>query len=161
MSDVHHRGRTGQGSDPSTARACLARFVDAARELGDAWHPILEQPTYPAYFPPFPELLPILIEWRADVEARIANSDPNTTEPVDFSDPTAVRSWLTALTIQIEDIAAAAEDATRPPDRRRLGRALARSMIIEARVALVRILQAAERSLPGADPEPPEGTATP
>jgi hypothetical protein len=92
---------------------------------------------------------------------RIANIDANTTKPLDLSDPTAVRTWLSALTTQIEDIAAAAEDATRPPDRRRLGRALARSMIIEARGALLRILKAAERGLPGADAEPREGTAPP
>jgi hypothetical protein len=159
MSDVHDRPRSGQGSDPHAARTCLALFVKAAQALGDAWDPVLERPTYPAYFPPFNELLSLLIEWQADVEGRLSVNDSDL-KPLNFSDPVEVRSWLTALTTQIEDIAAAAEDATRPSDRRRLGRAAARGLIIEARAALLHIVKVAERSVRSTVPRPPGGPTT-
>jgi hypothetical protein len=66
-----------------------------------------------------------------------------TGKALDFSDPEAMRAWLAHLRAQIEDLGGAAEDATRPPGRRLLGRAAARGVIEEARWALEQLLEAA------------------
>jgi hypothetical protein len=58
-----------------------------------------------------------------------------------------VRAWLGDLATQIEDVVAAAEDATRPPGRRLLGRAMARSTILETRRVLRQLVRAAQRGL--------------
>jgi hypothetical protein len=70
------------------------------------------------------------------------------TKTLDFADREAVRAWLAHLRAQIEDVVATGEDATRPPDQRRLGRAAARQGIEEARRALEQLLAAAERGAP-------------
>lgn len=70
-------------------------------------------------------------------------------DPLDFSDREAVRAWLTELRMQIDEVVAAGEDATRPPGERALGRAAARRAILEARTALGQILSAAERGARG------------
>jgi len=62
---------------------------------------------------------------------------------LDFGDPEAMRAWLAHLRAQIEDLGGAAEDATRPPGQRLLGRAAARGVIEEARWALDQLLSAA------------------
>ena len=54
-----------------------------------------------------------------------------------------MRAWLAHLRTQIEDLAGAVEDATRPPGQRLLGRAAAREVIEEARWALDQLLAAA------------------
>lgn len=64
---------------------------------------------------------------------------------VDLADPDAARAWLSDLRTQVEDLAAAGEDATRPLGRRVLGRPTARSEILEARRALRQLLDIAER----------------
>lgn len=62
---------------------------------------------------------------------------------LDFGDPEAVHAWLAPLRARIEDVIAAGEDATRPPDQRGLGRAAARQAIAEARRALEQLLEPA------------------
>jgi hypothetical protein len=47
-------------------------------------------------------------------------------------DPAAVRAWIAELRNQIEDATSAGEDATRPLGQRRLGRMMARRMVVEA-----------------------------
>lgn len=66
-----------------------------------------------------------------------------TGKPLDFGDPEAMRAWLAHLRAQIEDLAGAAEDATRPPGKRMLGRAAARGVVEEARWALEQLPEAA------------------
>jgi hypothetical protein len=66
---------------------------------------------------------------------------------VDLADPAARRAWLADLREQLEDLAAAGEDATRPLGRRALGRPTARGQILEARHALQQLVDAAERGL--------------
>ena len=63
MPEVHHRPSGGKGSDPSIARRALRRFVKAARALDEAWHPVLEVPTYPRYLPSFDKLVGELSDW--------------------------------------------------------------------------------------------------
>lgn len=48
---------------------------------------------------------------------------------LDRTDPRAVASWLADLRVQVDDIVAAALDATAPPARRMLGRGEARRQI--------------------------------
>ena len=64
-----------------------------------------------------------------------------------FADPAAVRAWLADLQSQIDDLHAAAEDATRPLARRALGRPTARAAIQDAYRALGEAMGFAERGL--------------
>lgn len=68
-------------------------------------------------------------------------------DPLDFSDREAVRAWLRELRTQIDEVVAAGEDATRPLGQRALGRATARSTILEAQRAIEQMLAMAK---PGA-----------
>jgi hypothetical protein len=147
MTEVHQAAAGGKGADPSSARGALRRFVKAAHVLRDAWAPELEGPTQPRSLPSFGVLVRELDAWLADVEARppAASEIP----PLDLGDHDAVRGWLTELRAQINDIAAAGEDATRPPGQRELGRATARNAILEARDAIGQIMAAAERGTRG------------
>jgi hypothetical protein len=56
-----------------------------------------------------------------------------------------MRAWIAHLRAQVEDLGGAAEDATRPPGQRLLGRAAARGVIEEARWALDQLLVAGEQ----------------
>jgi hypothetical protein len=51
---------------------------------------------------------------------------------LDFTDGPAVAAWLADLGAQVADLYAAAEDATRPPGARELGRRGARRAVTEA-----------------------------
>ena len=64
---------------------------------------------------------------------------------VDLANHAAAQAWLTALTEQVEDLAAAGEDATRPPGERDLGRRSARRMVLDARDAIRELLDAAQQ----------------
>ena len=64
---------------------------------------------------------------------------------LDFGDPEAVRAWLARLRAQIEDAVTVGEDATRPPGRRRLGRAAAREIVEAAGHALGDLLATGDR----------------
>jgi hypothetical protein len=79
-------------------------------------------------------------------------ADPDDLQPLDFRSPAALRAWLGDLATQIEDVVAAAEDATRPPGRRLLGRAMARRTILEmeTRRVLRQLVRAAQRGLEAA-----------
>jgi hypothetical protein len=57
--------------------------------------------------------------------------------------------WLRALRESVLDLAAAAEDQTRPPGLRNLGRCLARKQIEEAEAAIAGMLDAATRAAAG------------
>ena len=70
-------------------------------------------------------------------------------DPLDFSDREAVRAWLRELRTQVAEIAAAGEDATRPPGKRALGRATARSTILEAQRAIEQMIATAEQGARG------------
>ena len=144
MPDVHDRPPVGKHADPSAALLCLRRFVEAAYALDDAWHPGLDRRTYPKYLPSFDTFLSDLLEWRDEVEEReeIAESD---VRPLVFADADAVRAWLALLHAEVDDAIAAGEDATRPLGRRSLGRLTARRALLEARGAINRLLEAADR----------------
>ena len=144
MRELHHRPPGGKGGDPSSARLCLRRFIDAAHALDAAWHPDLDRPTYPRYLPSFDTFVSDLVDWRDEVEERAAVAESDL-KPLDLGDPAAVRAWLTDLRAQVDDAMAAGEDATRPLSRRALGRPMARRSLLEARHALQQLLEMAER----------------
>lgn len=146
MAEVYHRARPGQGSDPSNARACLDRFIEAAEALGKAWDPVLDRGSYPGYLPSFHEFMRALSDWQAEVHGRLAIRDREP-DPLNFADPAAVRAWIAEMRNQIEDATSAGEDATRPLGQRRLGRMMARRMVVEARDAGLSLLRAAELGL--------------
>lgn len=87
--------------------------------------------------------------WEDDVARRLPAKD---VVPLDFANPAEIRSWLRALTTQVEDLASAAEDATRPPGQRYLGRIAARAKVIEAHGAIAQIVQSAIVGLDRAGP---------
>jgi hypothetical protein len=87
-----------------------------------------------------------LSDWQAEVHGRLSIEDREP-EPLNFADPTAVRAWITDMRNQIEDATSAGEDATRPLGQRRLGRMMARRMVVEARDAGLSLLRAAELGL--------------
>lgn len=74
---------------------------------------------------------------------------PAAPSPLDPADAAAFQAWLADLGTQVDDLAAAAEDATRPPGRRMLGRAGARRIILEARRAVGDLLAAARAGAAG------------
>jgi hypothetical protein len=63
---------------------------------------------------------------------------------LDLSDRAAVRAWLADLRTQVDDLFAAAEDATRPLGRRALGRPTARAAIRDAKRAIDQLAALAE-----------------
>jgi len=71
---------------------------------------------------------------------------------LDWHDPTACAAWLADVVIQCEDALSAAEDQTRPPVKRRLGRATARRLLAEAKRALQEQLRYARAGLPERGP---------
>jgi hypothetical protein len=66
---------------------------------------------------------------------------------VDLSDPEMVRRWAADLREQVDDVVAAGLDATAPPGKRRLGRALAREQIVGAAASIERLFAAVGESL--------------
>lgn len=146
MSDADRHYQGVLASDPAKACALLERFVDAAGALSEAWDPALD-PGYPRYLPSFDEFVSALLDWKEEVIERKAVLDDEDIRPVNFNDPVEVRRWLKDLRGQVEDAAGAGEDATRPLGKRALGRLIARRTVIEARHALLQLLEAAERGL--------------
>ena len=69
--------------------------------------------------------------------------------PLDLGDPIAARTWLLSLRETLRDATSAGEDQTRPPGRRRLGRATARETIAEASEAAEAMLALALQSVGG------------
>ena len=57
-------------------------------------------------------------------------------DAVDLADPAVRAAWLAGVRTHVEDLAAAALDATEPPGRRELGRAAARRLVDDATSAL-------------------------
>jgi hypothetical protein len=79
---------------------------------------------------------------------------------VDLSDGEMVRRWAVELREQVDDAIAAGLDATAPPGRRRLGRALAREQIAGAAGSIGRLFAAvglAAKEVPHGDPARREG----
>jgi hypothetical protein len=146
MKDVVHRARSGQGSDPSTARALLSQFIDAAYALSAGWDPALD-PGYPRHLPSFDEFVTELHTWKEEVDERQEVAEDEDIRPLNFANPVEVQAWLKRVRSQVEDAVTAGEDATRPLGKRALGRLMARRMLIEARHALLELLQAAERGI--------------
>jgi hypothetical protein len=146
MSNVDDPPASGQIAASRTARESLEHFLDAALALDAGWHPSQGRNTYPAYLPSFDSFLLDLVLWRDEVDERygIAESD---IPPLDITNPEAFRAWLTELRSEIDDAVGAGEDATRPVGKRRLGRATARSTLLEARRALEQLLEAATRGV--------------
>ena len=66
---------------------------------------------------------------------------------VDWSDPADVRLWIAALRVQVQDLVAAGDDATRHPKRRILSRAESRRRVHVADRAAEALLSAGEKSL--------------
>jgi hypothetical protein len=67
---------------------------------------------------------------------------------VDWSDPADVRLWIQALRVQVQDLVAAGDDATRAPKHRILSRAESRRRVHLADRAAEALLSAGEKSLP-------------
>ena len=67
---------------------------------------------------------------------------------VDWSDATDIRLWIQALRVQVQDLVAAGDDATREPKRRILSRAESRRRVNLADRAAEALLAAGEKSLP-------------
>jgi len=63
--------------------------------------------------------------------------------PVDFSNPADARAWLDALRAAMDDVVAAALDATRPFRARVLSRPLARRKVRQGERAIEALLTAA------------------
>ena len=78
-------------------------------------------------------------------QAPSGGKDGDPPAALDLTNPVAVRAWLADLRTQVDDLHAAAEDATRPLARRALGRPTARTAIQEAHGAIGHLLSAAER----------------
>lgn len=72
-------------------------------------------------------------------------------ETVSLANPDVAREWLDYLASKVDDLAGAGEDATRAPGRL-LGRAMARSHVLEGRHSLRVMIASARRGLP----PPPE-----
>jgi hypothetical protein len=70
--------------------------------------------------------------------------------PPPLGDAAGQLRWLRALRESVLDLAAAAEDQTRPPGQRDLGRRLARKQIQEAEAAIGGLLDEATRAAAGA-----------
>ena len=69
---------------------------------------------------------------------------------VDWSDAADIRLWIVALRVQVQDLAAAGDDATRHPKKRILSRAESRRRVLLADRAAEALLAAGEKSLPAA-----------
>jgi hypothetical protein len=67
---------------------------------------------------------------------------------VDWSDPADVKLWIQALRVQVQDLVAAGDDATRAPKQRILSRAESRRRVHAADRAAEALLSAGEKSLP-------------
>jgi len=145
--EVYQGPRAGQGDAPSAACACLERFIEVASALEDAWDPVLDRSSYPAYLPSFDEFVSALIAWRDEVRERETIAKSSDIQPVPFADATAVRGWLKEVRTQVDDGLGAGEDATRPLGRRTLGRRMARRKVMDAQRALLELFEAAERGL--------------
>lgn len=146
MAEVHQAPAGGKGGDLPSALRRLRHFVEAAHALRDGWSAELEGPTYPRTLPTLSGLAQELHAWLAEAEAA-AERRAGDVPALDLTDREIARAWLADLRAQIDDVMAAGEDATRPPGRRALGRAVARNAITEGRHALTRLLAAAERGL--------------
>jgi hypothetical protein len=72
---------------------------------------------------------------------------PIVKDAVDWNDPTDVRLWIAALRVQVQDLVAAGDDATRHPKRRILSRAESRRRVHLADRAAEALLCAGEKSL--------------
>ena len=143
MTEVHQRPSGGKGVDPSAARRALRRFVKAAQALDEAWHPLLEVPSYPRYLPAFGKVASDLADWQDEAEDR-PYTESREIKPLDFADPAAVLAWLTDLRAQLGDANAAGKDALRRRGRR-LGRYTARRTFRDACRGIEQMLTAAER----------------
>jgi hypothetical protein len=69
--------------------------------------------------------------------------------PLDLGNPPVARAWLLSLRETLRDATSAGEDQTRPPGRRRLGRAMARETITEASEAAEAAIASALQSVGG------------
>jgi len=151
MTEVHQRPPRGKGGDPSDARLALSRFIDAANALDEAWHEVLDCPTYPRYLPSFDEFVSDLHVWQEEAEDR-PYTEPPERKPLVLTDPVVMRAWLEDLRTQVADALAAGEDATRMQSRRHLGRAAARRMLREASRSIQQLLAVADLGVARAQP---------
>jgi hypothetical protein len=71
---------------------------------------------------------------------------------LDWSDPEACASWLAALASAAHDLGGAAEDQTRAPAERDLGRRAARAIVTESSSAIDSLIAFARAGLPHGDP---------
>jgi hypothetical protein len=147
MAEVHQRLSGRKDGEPSLVLRRLDAFIAAAEALLEAWDPVLERGGYPRTFPSFDELMVDLRTWR-DFAADAAVVETSHVEPLDFTDSTALHKWLDAVDCATHDALAAGDDATRPPGRRVLGRAMARTHVLEARHQLLCLFEAAKRGAP-------------
>jgi hypothetical protein len=78
-----------------------------------------------------------------------ASPPPPPPPPLDLGNPPVARAWLLSLRETLRDATSAGEDQTRPPGRRRLGRAMARETITEASEAAEAAIAVALQSVGG------------
>jgi hypothetical protein len=76
-------------------------------------------------------------------------ASPPPPPPLDLGNPPVARAWLLSLRETLRDATSAGEDQTRPPGRRRLGRAMARETITEASEAAEAAIASALQSVGG------------
>lgn len=72
---------------------------------------------------------------------------PIVKDAVDWTDPADVKLWIQAIRVQVQDLVAAGDDATRHPKRRILSRAESRRRVHLADRAAEALLAAGEKSL--------------
>jgi hypothetical protein len=80
---------------------------------------------------------------------RAQTEPPPPPPPLDLGNPPVARAWLLSLREALRDATSAGEDQTRPPGRRRLGRAMARETITEASTVAEAAIASALQSVEG------------
>lgn len=143
ISEVHPPRRRGKKHASSIAIERLETVLRACDSLSESWDPFLKRNGYPRYLPSFGALLHDLRAWR-DAAVTAGKLPERKFRKVNLAHPNDVRLWLDEVRGQLADLFAAADDATRPPHLRDLGRHIAREEIFEAHVALQDLIQAAE-----------------
>ncbi len=144
MVGLRHRLRRGQQSesDPEAARAGLARFIEAANDLSEAWDPVLDRFSYPGYLPAFEAFVYALEVWRDEVDG-VLDAEEYPVERVNLSDPAAALDWLTRLHKQFETAVGLGEDALRPLGLRHFAPGPARRVLLETRDRIIALLHSA------------------
>src|SRR5690349_9487158 len=117
MPEVPQRPPKGQAPDIDVTRRRLREFIQAGNALWGAWHPSLDRARNPPYIAWIRDLLLTLELWEEEF-AETAKIAAWMVPPLDLGDRHQIRKWLQDLDVQVKDLVAAGEDATRPPGKR-------------------------------------------